>query len=328
LPRLVTASSLMLVVALLDSERRAIRMRGAETLGGDLTPPEKELKTSSAAPSSDAKGITRRDVLIALTGGIVGVPLGVAGSVATLYLQDRLEPALATADLIVVPEVLWTVGLGWSFCAPQALRPPVSRGPYNDPAGAINSLVKHGYVRQSPLRIRLNIARPGDSPAVVRRIAIIERKLTSPRPADSYSSPPVTVATRGNMFIHGTDESTNGGVLAAYVDAPNPIIFEQKADASPFSGKGKAPEVDIFATQNIRIDPHLTESRTIEFRAVHSWCDFALELTYDVEGRTREIRVDQTGKHFSVASSSDTGNARYELQKHGSAGPYIFKIRQ
>src|SRR5690348_232752 len=102
-------------------------MTGAdETPGGELASPEKEPRTSSATASSDARGITRRDVLIALTAGAVGV----VGTFPTLYLQDRLKPVLATDDLIVVPEMLWTVGLGWSFWAPQELRSSVSRGPY------------------------------------------------------------------------------------------------------------------------------------------------------------------------------------------------------
>ncbi len=125
------------------------------------------------------RALSRRDLIVAGIGGLAGVATGAVGTVVTTYVQERARASLASGNLVVYPEASYIIAGAWKFYsrAPIDLstQPDTDQGNRSD--RLVSYLVKNGCVRASPLMITLHLSRPGDSPAVVRNIEIINHRV-------------------------------------------------------------------------------------------------------------------------------------------------------
>jgi len=242
--------------------------------------------------SSDQKliperALSRRDLIIAGVGGFIGVATGALGTVVTTYVQERARASLASGHLMVYPEVIWNIDGGWTFYSHSPIdlstQPDITEG---DDAGLISYLVENGCVTRSPLNVVLHLSRPGDSPAIIRHIDLINHR----------KSPPIDNV----VHVSETAGANDNAVFAIDLDQRNARFV--RSDLSSVWDPGKIHgQPDVFSSSTFSVGPHLTESMTLAFLSVHYTHEFLLRVQYFVEGREHSTDLNLAGLPFRVA---------------------------
>jgi hypothetical protein len=242
--------------------------------------------------------LSRRDVVVAGAAGLVGVVTGTVGTVVTTYVQERARTGFASTDLDVYPEIRWSFDGSWAFYSSVSI--DLSKQPLYAPDSQreelIEYLVKNGCVRASPLMMVLHLSRPGDSPAIVRNIALLGHRRSAPLDGACY-------------FSEGAGGGENA-VFATDLDEPNPrFVRSNMADVLDRDTIQKQP--DAFSTSTFSVAPHFTESMTLVFHASRFAHEFSLRLQYFVEGRDYAVDISSAGLPFRVTSFAQKSKYRY-----------------
>ncbi len=229
-------------------------------------------------PSAESgKGLTRRDLLVA---GI-GIVTGAATTTATNIAVERLGPTIASSNLDAFPTIQWSPDGSFMFYAVRPVdlsdQPERFGGPDGDyKQEAIDFLVARGCVRASPLIVNLHFSRPGNAPAVIRDIQVVNHRRAA--------------APSGASYYHETAGAAENTILAVDLDANSPVLvqsnYEELLMGADLSGRPPA-----FSTLTFNVQPHLTETVTVGFIAQEGQHGFQLAVDYFVEGRQHSLVI-------------------------------------
>ena len=261
-------------------------------------------------PSSEPKqGLSRRDLLVA---GI-GVATGVVTTGATSFAMEHLGPAVASSHLAAFPTIQWSPDGSWLFYAEDPIDLADQPKGFSDENGnflqdaAISYLLDRGCVRCSPLVVDLHLSRPGNSPAVIRDIRLVNHRRAA--------------ALSGASYLSETAGANPNTVLAVDLDVNGPVAVQSDymeilygADVS-----GRPP---AFSTLTISVEPHLTETITIGFLTRSGRHAFQLRVDYLVEGRQHSIVVPEDVDLLRVTQAVDA-REEYELPWYDSIHRYV-----
>jgi hypothetical protein len=250
---------------------------------------------ASGSEKDERKGISRRDLLVA---GF-GLATGVASTVVTSLVVERLGPAVATSNLEAFPTIDWAPDGSWLFFADDPIDLADQPDDFSDDDGdwsqaAIDYVVKRDCVRGSPLIVQLHLSRPGNAPAVVRDIRVVDHR-TGP-------------ALTGASYFSETAGSNQNTVLGVDLDANRPVAVEATIGELLYEGDigGRPP---AFSHTTFSIEPHLTETLTIGFITHSGRHSFRLAIDYFVEGRDHSLIVPVDDDLLRVTQVTEAGSA-------------------
>lgn len=268
---------------------------------GERPPPAPE-------PGVQGKGLSRRDLLVA---GI-GVAAGVVTTGITTVALDRVGPAVASSNLEAFPTIDWSPDGSWLFYAEEPIDLSDQPDRFGPPDGsvapeAIDYLVTRGCVRASPLVVNLHLSRPGNAPAVVRDIRLVNHRRGS--------------ALTGASYLSETAGSNDNTVLAVDLDANPPVPVESDLSEVLYGGdvSGRA---SAFSTSTFSVEPHLTETLTIGFLTQSGRHSFQLGIDYFVEGREHSIVVPDDVDLLRVTENAEA-REQYELPWYENVHHYV-----
>lgn len=260
------------------------------------------LLDASAALSGESgtqRSVTRRDVLVAGVGGLVGVATGALGTVVTTYVQDRARAGLASGNLVVYPDVQWVVAGAWTFYANSPIdltsQPVIQNGQDDDRLVAY--LIKQGCIRRSPLLVTVHMSRPGDSPAVIRSITLENHR----------QAPPVV----GAEYLSESAGASDNAIYALNLDQHDSRFVRTTLSSLGDLENATRGQPDAFAASTFSVAPHTTESMTLAFHAARFMHEFSLKIHYFVEGREHSVDVDLAGLPFQVSPGVDNVREKY-----------------
>lgn len=261
------------------------------------SPPPPQSRGSGDGPpaGTEARGLTRRDLITAL----LGVGAGAAGAVATGYVTDRVSPSLASTEIGVFAEIQWEDPWdGWTFYSDAPIDLSAQPREFESPEQQIDYLVQRGCVKASPLIIKVHLSRPGNSPAAIIDFDIVD-----------HARMP---AVNGARYLSETAGSNDSTVLGVNLDAQRPRLVRTNYEdmTEPVKLEDLPP---AFAATTLTIEPHLTESAVVAVNTTQGAHEFALQVKYLVEGRESTQRIDAAGTPFRVTQHSSDTPARYAI---------------
>jgi hypothetical protein len=255
------------------------------------------------------KGLSRRDLLVAG----MGVATGVVTAAATGLAMERLGPAVASSGLAAFPTIQWSPDGSWLFYADE----PIDLADQSDgfidenenfmQEAAIDYLLHRGCVRCSPLVVHLHLSRPGDSPAVIHDIRLVNHRRAP--------------ALSGASYLSETAGANPNTVLAVNLDASAPVPV-QSDYMELMSGADVSGRPPAFSTITVSVEPHLTETITIGFLTQNGRHAFQLGVDYLVEGREHTIVTPEDVDLLRVTQAVDAREA-YELPWYDSVYRYV-----
>jgi hypothetical protein len=254
--------------------------------------------TASNQKLAPKRALSRRDLIVAGIGGLAGVATGAVGTVVTTYVQERARASLASDNLVVYPEAIYQMAGTWAFYSRVPIdlstQPDTDHGLHSE--RLVSYLVKNGCVCASSLVVNLHLSRPGDSPAVVRNIEIINRG----------QFPPIDDV----YYLHEGAGSSDNAVFAINLDEYNSrfVHFDLGGMWDPSSLRGKP---SAFSTSTFSVGAHLTESMTLVFFAFQHMHEFMLRLQYFVEGRDNSVDISLAGLPFRVTPHVEKPKQKY-----------------
>lgn len=247
-----------------------------------------------------AAALTRRDFAAAL----LGVGAGVVGSIATGLVTERLSPSLASTNLRIFSEIEWEDPWdGWAFYSTTPIDLSQQPDKFQSDDDQIRYLVERGCVKASPLLIKLHLSRPGSSPAVVTGLQIA-----------NYTKMPAVNGARYDSETAGSNDTT---VLAINFDSRRPrVVRSNYLEMTELDVIDGLP--DAFSQNTITIEPHLTETMLIAANTANGAHEFALDISYLIEGQQYVERIDNAGLPFQLTQHSAETPIKYTIPWYDS----------
>jgi hypothetical protein len=165
-------------------------------------------------------------------------------------------------------------------------------------------------VRVSPLIVNLHLSRPGNAPAVIRDIRLVNHRRAAALSGASYESE-TAGANQNTVLAVDLDANAPAPVQSDYME-----LLQPPPDLS-----GRPP---AFSSLTFSVQPHLTETITVGFVTRQGRHSFQLGVDYFVEGREHSLVVPADVDLLRVTQAADA-REKYEVPWYDQVYRFVRK---